>query len=170
MELLDERLKRAGLERQNLSLQERVSLLEKSKLGTGMGNQELQTLASYCKPWLAGTEMVLFRQGDASDFLCLVCRGRVAVVREDGLHAPKEIATVAPGQTVGEMAIIDREPRSATVVARTPVQLLLLDEKSFDLMAEEVPRLWGKILLRLARTLSKRLRQTSGILADYLEV
>lgn len=170
MESVYGRLKRAGMEQQNLSLQERVALLEKSKLGTGMRSEELQILAGYCTSWLAAVDTTLFHQGDDSDFLCLVCKGRVAVVREDRLHAPKEIATVVPGQTVGEMAIIDREPRSASVVTRTPVQLLLLDEKSFDLMAEEVPRLWGKILLRLARTLSKRLRQTSGVLAEYLDV
>ncbi|CAH2032024.1 cyclic nucleotide-binding domain-containing protein [Trichlorobacter ammonificans] len=170
MESLDERLRVAGMERQNLSLQERVALLERSRLGAGMGTKELQTLASYCKPWLAGVDTVLFRQGEYSDFLCLVCRGRVAVIREDRLQAGKEIATVGPGQTVGEMALIDREARSASVVVRSPVQVLVLDEESFDRMAEEVPRLWGKVLKNLACVLSRRLRQTSGILAEYLEL
>lgn len=170
METVDSRLRRAGMEHQHITLLDRVTLLENSRLGKQMGQQELQTLAEYCTAWLAEPGTVLFRQGDGSDFMCLVCKGRVAVIKEDLQHAQKEIATVGPSQTVGEMAMIDREPRSATVVARTPVQLLVLDEEAFDRMAEEVPRLWGKILLRLASTLSKRLRQTSGILAEYLSV
>jgi len=44
----------------------------------------------------------------------------------------------------------------------------VLDEETFNLMEEEVPRLWGKIVLQMAKILSKRLRQTSGVLAEYI--
>lgn len=170
MEMVENRLRRAGMERQELSLLDRVGLLAKSKMGKDMGQQELQTLAEYCRPWLAKPQTVLFRQGENSDFMCLICKGRVAVIKEDLHHTQKEIATVGPSQTVGEMSMIDREPRSATVITQTAVQLLVLDEEGFERMSEEVPRLWGKIVLRMASTLSRRLRQTSGILAEYLSV
>lgn len=98
-----------------------------------------------------------------------MCRGRVSIQRDDLHQKQKEIATIGPGQTVGEMAFLDGELRSASVVVQTPVLLLILNQKQFDLMAEDTPRLWGKLLLGLSITLTKRLRQTSGVLAEYLQ-
>lgn len=163
-----ERFISAGLEPQLLSLQERATLLEKCKLGSGLVWQELQTLAGYLTAWKAKTGTYLCHQSDQSDFVCMIFQGRVSIIKEDLQKASKEIASVGPGQTVGEMALIDREPRSASAVVKSPVLLLVLDEEGFNQMEEEVPRLWGKILLQLAKILSKRLRQTSGVLAEYL--
>jgi len=163
-----ERFISAGLEPHLLSLQERATLLEKCKLGSGLVWQELQTLAGYLSVWKAKSGTCLCRQGDRSDFVCMIFQGRVSIVKEDLHKTAKEIASVGPGQTVGEMALIDREPRSASAVVKTPVLLLVLDEEGFSRMEEEVPRLWGKILLQMARILSKRLRQTSGVLAEYI--
>lgn len=168
MESLRERFSMAGLSEQKLSLQERATLLEKSRLGSGLTWQELQSLAGYFEAWRADAGVYLCRQGEQSDFLCMVFQGRVSIVKEDLQRASKEIASVGPGQAVGEMALIDGEPRSASAVVHTPVLLLVLDEKSFDQMADQMPRLWGKMLMQLARMLSKRLRQTSGVLAEYL--
>ncbi len=53
-------------------------------------------------------------------------------------------------------------------MTHTPVQMLVLTEESFAAMAENHPRLWGKMVLKIAHILSRRLRQTSGVLAEYL--
>lgn len=158
----------AGVEPHLLSLQEKVKLLEKSKLGTKLNWQELQTLAGYLSAWKANSGTHLCHQGDKSDFACMIFQGRVSIVKEDLHKTTKEIASVGPGQTIGEMALIDREPRSASVIVQHPLLLLVLDEETFNLMEEEVPRLWGKMVLQLAKILSKRLRQTSGVLAEYI--
>lgn len=168
MESLQERFSMAGMAKRRMSLQERAALLEKSRLGSGLGWQELQSLAGYFEVWQADPGVYLCHQGEQSDFLCMVFQGRVSIVKEDLQHASKEIASVGPGQAVGEMALIDGEPRSASAIVRTPVLVLVLNEESFAQMADQMPRLWGKMLLQLARTLSKRLRQTSGVLAEYL--
>jgi CRP/FNR family transcriptional regulator, cyclic AMP receptor protein len=168
MDSLNIRFRSAGLEPHILSLQERATLLEKSKLGSGLVWQELQTLAGYLSAWKAKSGTYLCRQGDQSDFVCMIFQGRVSIVKEDLHKDAKEIASVGPGQTVGEMALIDREPRSASTLVKSPVLLLVLDEEGFNRMEEDVPRLWGKVLLQMARILSKRLRQTSGVLAEYI--
>jgi len=165
---LRDRFTLAGMVEQQLSLQDRATLLEKSRLGSGLGWQELQSLAAYFDAWRADAGIYVCRQGEQSDFMCMVFQGRVKIVKEDLQHASKEIASVGPGQTVGEMALIDGELRSASAVVSTPVLLLVLDEQRFAQLADQMPRLWGKLLLQLARTLSKRLRQTSGVLAEYL--
>lgn len=169
MEQLRERLEQAGLIRQEMTLQNKIGVLEKSKLGIGMAWQELQTVAGFCAAYTAPAGSQICKQGERSDFLCVIISGRVTINKEDLRKASKEIASVGPGQTVGEMALIDGEPRSASVIAQTQVALLLLSDYSFERMEEEAPRLWGKILMRLARILSKRLRQTSGILAEYMQ-
>ncbi len=171
MDTLNERFAAEGVawvEEQLISLQDRTTMLEKSKLGQGLTWQELQTLAGYLSPFEAKTGVYVCRQGDKSDFMSIIFRGRVSIIKSDFNHQDKEIASVGPGQTVGEMSMIDGEARSASVVVKNPVLMLVLSEESFEKMAEEVPRLWGKLLLRLARIMSRRLRQTSGILAEYL--
>ena len=168
MDRFRQRFAEEGLEEQLLSLKDKAELLEKSRFGQGLSLSELQTLAGYLDSYAAASGVYLCRQGDTSDFMCLVFRGRVSIIKQDLNRQDKEIASVGPGNSVGEMALIDGEPRSASVVVKNPVTLLVLSEENFDLMAEEVPRLWGKLLRQLARTMSRRLRQTSGILADYL--
>lgn len=169
MDNLKERFSLAGMEELLLSLKDKTDLLEKSRLAQGLGWQELQTLAGYLDAYGAKAGVTVCRQGDRSDFMCLLFRGRASVVKTDLHQQQKEIASIGPGQTVGEMALIDGEPRSASVIAKNAVVLLVLSEERFDQMAEEVPRLWGKLLLQLARIMSRRLRQTSGILAEYMQ-
>ncbi len=168
MDSLTERFRSEGMEEQFLSIQDKTTLLEKSKLGQGLTWQELQTLAGYLASFSASKGVYICRQGERSDFACIIFNGRVSVVKSDLHHLDKEIASVGPGHTVGEMSLIDGEARSASVIVKNPVLLLAISEENFDKMGEEVPRLWGKLLLQLARVLSKRLRQTSGILAEYM--
>ncbi len=168
MDSLDARFRLAGLEEQFISIQDKATLLEKSKLGQGLTWQELQILAGYFGSYTARKGVYVCNQGERSDFMCIVFRGRVSIVKSDLHHEDKEIASVGPGQTVGEMAMIDGEVRSASVLVKNPVLMLVLSVENFARMGEDVPRLWGKILLQLSRVLSKRLRQTSGILAEYI--
>lgn len=165
---LQEQFAAQGLEEMALSREERADLLEKCILGADLSRAEVQTMAGYMSAYRGAAGMPICAQGDENSFLAVVCRGRVGIIKEDIHCAPKEIASVGPGQVVGEMSLVDGEPRSAAVVASSPVLLLILSGEQFAQMAEQVPRLWGKILLRLARTLSRRLRQTSGVLAEYL--
>jgi len=169
MESLRERFKKEGVESVDMKMPERLALLEKTRLGSGFSSSELQMLACYIDPWQAKPGTYICRQGDESEFFCLICRGRVEVLRDDFQHAHKEIATIGPGQTVGEMAFLDGDFRSASVVVETPVLFLIINRKQFNLMAEDTPQLWGKLLMGLTITIIKRLRQTSGILAEYLQ-
>lgn len=72
--------------------------------------------------FLPGT--VLIQEGDASGEVFLILSGRVSVLRCGAV-----IASAGAGETVGEMGIIDRAPRSATVVADTPVRALVFGRR-----------------------------------------
>lgn len=158
-----------GFEKMVLSVQRRSEMLENTQFGKGLSWSELQTLASFMDAYSASEGSIICKQGETKVFLSIICRGRVDVIREDLKHKDKIIASVSPGFSLGEMSLIDGLPHSATVVAHTPVELLALVTEGYLKLAEEAPRLWGKLVVRIAEILCRRLRQTSGVLAEYLE-
>lgn len=158
-----------GFETMVLSVQRRAEMLEKTQFGKGLEWSELLSLAGFMEGYHVAAESVICQQGDTSVFLSIVCRGRVDIVKEDLGHKPKIIASIGPGNSLGEMSLIDGEPRSATAMAHAPVELLVLTLESYEKLADEFPRLWGKLVVTIACILSRRLRRTSGILAEYLE-
>ena len=157
-----------GFEPALLSLESRAELLGKSLIGGELVQSELITLGGYLEPYQLPAGCTIVAQGEQSAFMCLIAQGRVDIVKETFGGEQKVIATLGPRNTIGEMSLVDREPRSARVVTHTPVQMLVLTEESLATMAESHPRLWGKLMLKVARILSRRLRQTSGVLAEYL--
>lgn len=158
-----------GFEQMILSVQRRAEMLEKTQFGKGLEWSEILSLAGFMEAYSITAESVICRQGETAAFLSIVCRGRVDIIKEDLGHKPKIIASVGPGNSLGEMSLIDGEPRSATAMVHAPVELLVLTSDGFEKLADEYPRLWGKLVIRIACILSQRLRRTSGVLAEYLE-
>lgn len=78
------------------------------------------------------------------------------------------ISKIGKGRMLGEMNIIDRFPRSATVITQTRTSLLTLSHEHFEQILEEHSRAGISFFRGIARTLSLNLRNTSGKLADAL--
>ena len=115
----------------------------------------------------ASNELV-FKEGDKGTFVCFVVDGTLNVVKESEIGESVVITALSKGRSIGEMAVIDDFPRSATVKARTNSRLILLTRKGFDLISEEHPKVGIKILKRISRLLSLNLRKTSSRLVDYM--
>ena len=64
------------------------------------------------------------------------------------------IATRGPGSYIGEIALIDHRPRTATVVATTPVSIEVIGQREFAGLLEEVPELSQQLLATVARRLA----------------
>ena len=101
--------------------------------------------------------------------MCLIARGKASVVKGDQSYGMKYLATLGPGKTFGEMALFDAEPRSASVVATEKTLLLVLTKEGFEALAAEMPQLALRLVMKLARMMSERLRKTSGALSEHLE-
>jgi CRP/FNR family transcriptional regulator, cyclic AMP receptor protein len=114
-----------------------------------------------------GTEVI--REGEPGDFMMFMLEGRVEVFKRDRWNCPKLIASLDPGKTVGEMSMIDGEPRFATCVAAERCLLAVLTRESLARIILEQPLLGAKILMELVLMLSQRLRQTSEKLVSYME-
>jgi CRP-like cAMP-binding protein len=91
----------------------------------------------------------LFRQGDAGYSLYVVALGQVRIHIEE-----RTLAYAGEGEVIGEMALLEAEPRSATVTAVVPSQLLRLDQQPFFELLEVEPEL----ALGMIKVLSSRLR------------
>lgn len=146
-----------------------ASLLETAHMLQDLEWSQIESLASYVQLYRATPKTVLFREGDRGDFMCIVLEGKLEIHKEDNLHVDKVVSTVLPGRSLGEMTIVDGEPRSATAVAVQTSLLAVLTQENFKRIMLEKPALSAKLLLEIARLLSQRLRLTSGILVDYLE-
>lgn len=105
---------------------------------------------------------VICRQGDPGRYMYVIQAGRAAVVRqEDG--AEVVITELGAGDTFGEMAIVDRAPRSATIRANGPVRVLALDKRTFLRGVHEDPSLAYVIL----QAMSRRIRALTEELSRY---
>lgn len=74
----------------------------------------------------------LVRQGDAADRFYIITQGEVAVTHRDEAGQENPVATLGPGQFFGEMGLLANAPRTATVTARTDVEVLAMDRNTFS--------------------------------------
>jgi CRP-like cAMP-binding protein len=65
----------------------------------------------------------------------------------------RRTATLGPGKWFGELSLLDRMPRSATVVSETPMTLLVLEQRRFNGLLDEMPTLSHKLLVAMAQRL-----------------
>jgi len=77
----------------------------------------------------------------------------------DILVHDKIVETIGPGEILGEMALIDQNPRSATAVARTNCQLVSIDEKRFTFLVQQTPY----FAIEVMRVMARRLRQMDAV-------
>lgn len=96
---------------------------------------------------------LLVREGATGHEFFLILEGQAVVKR-----AGRKVATLGPGQYFGELALLDRAPRNATVVAETPMRLLVLAQREFNDLLDAVPVLSQKML----RLMAARLRDADG--------
>lgn len=119
----------------------------------GFSTEELQRVAALADEVEAEQGAEITDQGRPG-LECYVILEGTAAVYVSGEH----IATLEAGSMVGEMALIDHRPRSATVVAQTPMRLLAFDAKAFKALLDEMP----KASQRVMSLLNARLQDNAG--------
>ncbi len=152
-----------------LSVAQRAEMLDETQWSTSFVWREIELIARYMAAHSASRGTTIFAEGDPSRYLGLVIKGKVDIIKRDSAGKEHVMTTVGPGKTLGEMALIDHEPRSAAAVAATDTLLMLLTEEQFETLTTTYPGLGYKLVLKLAKMMSQRLRRTSGVLVDYLE-
>ena len=123
------------------------------RLSTGL-------LANATLRHLAADEM-LFLAGDPGDGFYRVEGGLLKISITSASGAERILAILGPGSIVGDLAIIDRKPRSASVSALRETRLQFVSQTAFDAFAEKYPEIYKY----LAKVLAERLRGTDAIVA-----
>jgi CRP/FNR family cyclic AMP-dependent transcriptional regulator len=95
----------------------------------------------------------LVEQGAVGQEFYLIVAGQASVKRNN-----RRTATIGPGEYFGELALLDRQPRSATVTAETEMELLILGQRQFNAILESVPSLSRRLLA----TMATRLRESDA--------
>jgi len=92
---------------------------------------------------------VLVQEGKIGHEFIIVLEGEIEVRKGDQV-----IATRGPGSYIGEIALLDHRPRTATVVAKTPVAIEVIGQREFAGLLAEVPELSQQLLATVARRLA----------------
>src|SRR5262249_28114787 len=118
-------------------------------LFSGLSKKEIRLisqLATYLEE-PAGT--VLTEEGKPGREFIIVLDGEVEV-----RQGSRVVAERGPGSYVGEIALLDRRPRTATVVAKTPVAIEVIGQREFAALLAEVPEISQQLLASVARRLA----------------
>jgi CRP-like cAMP-binding protein len=120
-----------------------------------------------------GPGVLLFREGDdvRLDHLLLVLDGEVSIeVGIGGGMVPVAISVVGPGSVIGEMALLDGSPRSASCTTISAVQAAALSRQGLERLIDQQPRVAAKLLIGLGSRTGERLRALGEQLQMYAGV
>jgi CRP-like cAMP-binding protein len=98
----------------------------------------------------------LFREGETGDTMYVLLEGNAEIMVGDLI-----VESASPGALLGEMALIDNTPRTASVVARTPCRFAQLDQRRFHFLVQQTPYFATHVM----KTLAHRLRHMNTIAA-----
>jgi len=122
---------------------------------------EIVLLGQYMPVFDADAGTSIITEGDPGDFMVVVIRGLVDVTRLDRAGQPSRIAVVHEGYALGEMSMLDGEPRFSSCIALEPTCFAVLSRSTLAELIRIQPAIGAKILVKLVHILSQRLRNTS---------
>jgi CRP-like cAMP-binding protein len=122
--------------------------LARVPLFSACAKKELQLIARRAEHVDVPAGKVLVREGAAGAEFFVILDGTAEVSRHG-----RRVATLDPGAFFGDLALLDRAPRNATVTAKTPMQLMVLGQREFATMIDDVPEFAHKLLTGLAHRL-----------------
>lgn len=152
----------------DLPVFDKSELIEATAWGKGFSFEQIKKMARYMDVYKVARKTILFAEGNKKAYLVLIARGHVDVIKFDANNTPKKITTLGPGKTIGEMSLIDGEPRSASTVTATEATLLVMTTANFQALNKALPAIGLIATLKIAKQMSQYLRLTSGRLIDHL--
>jgi CRP/FNR family transcriptional regulator, cyclic AMP receptor protein len=144
-------------------------LVGKSQFFAEFSREDISILAGYMEVYRAQPGEILIREGDEGDFMVLIVDGEVDILKKSHRAEQQHMTSAGPGMTLGEMSMIDGEPRFATCMASQPTTFAVLTRDNMAKIILDHPGLGSKILVKMVTMLSLRLRQTSARLLRVME-
>ncbi|HZC14728.1 MAG TPA: cyclic nucleotide-binding domain-containing protein [Thermoleophilaceae bacterium] len=124
----------------------KVEALKRAPLFEGLSRKELVQLARMSEDLELPAGTVLCKEGTTGREFFVLVEGKVDVTRNG-----RRVASLGGGDFVGEISLLEQTPRTATVIAKTPVRFFVLTPRDFRRVVDENPSVERKVLRALAR-------------------
>lgn len=146
-----------------------AAMLRDIGLFGGMDDETLAVLAKELPTQHVEAGDLVVEEGDTSQEMFVVVGGELEVVKR-GVHGQDvRVALFGPGDWFGDMAILDVQPRSATVRSVAPTMLIRVTAEHVDrLLYRRDLKAYALFLMNVARELSRRLRVADGIISQFM--
>jgi len=145
-----------------------IATLREVGLFGALSDEVLEHLARILKTVRVASGETVFREGDgAAHEMYVVLEGEMEVSKRSRRGRDMRVAILGPADCFGEMSMVDMQARSATVRALAPSRLIKMTSEDLDALYRFDLKSYALIVLNIARDLSRRLRVTDGILADF---
>ena len=128
---------------------DQIRHLREVSLFDNCSRRDLRDLASCTRVEQVEAGHTLLTEGSPSPNMYLLVTGTAAVRRKG-----RRVATLGPGDAIGELGVILNQPRNATVTAETPLEVLVLDRTSLQRALDDIPGLGWKLLQSVADRLN----------------
>lgn len=141
------------------------NMIESAHIFAGLGDKAVAALAGAAKASTAVPGEIIVREGTQGREMYLIGRGRVEVVKGVGSSRETKLAILGPGESFGEMSILECMARSASI--RCVEACALYSVKSEDLLRlfQQWPDQYAILMVNMARHLSRRLRTMDEVFA-----
>jgi len=145
--------------------------LKNSQFFSGLEPEDLKHIAGLAKEQTYPQGKYLVHESDKGDILFLILRGRVDVtVSLVGTAETEKIATLAEGELVGEMVLLGKLRRSANVLAKSDVQVLVWEIVALRSYFENNTRSGYLFMRNIAASIAERLASTNQVLRNVLTI
>jgi CRP-like cAMP-binding protein len=139
-----------------------TEILAKVPLFSGLPEEERERLGRLLRPRRYARGEVIFLEGDQGTALCLVAEGRIRIQLTGADGREVVIIVYGPGDFLGELALLDGEPRSADAIAQDASRVFWLQQEDFAAFLDNHPR----AAMMMLASLSRRLRHTTRVVQD----
>lgn len=139
----------------------------------GLTLKDASRVVTYMQPRVIHAGTVFIRESEAqhNDEMMLVLEGDVAVENESsGSSDAMVVGVIGPGCIIGEMGLLDGQPRSATCTAMSHTVVAVLSRAALMRLLQDNPRVAARLLLALSTRMTQRLRETSRKLRTFTQM
>jgi CRP-like cAMP-binding protein len=140
---------------------ERILFFKRVPLFANLSPADIKQVAAIAQEESFSDGVMIARQGEVGDVMFIIVSGEVRVVVSTD-KKDIELARRKPGEYVGEMALVSKEPRSATLTAVGNVRALSIDQKSFESLLRDR----SDVSLAVIQVLCERLKQASNFMPN----
>jgi CRP/FNR family cyclic AMP-dependent transcriptional regulator len=144
-------------------------LLKGVYLFSNLTDQEIQKIATICKPEGFPRGKLIFAEGNPGDKLYFIIKGSIRDSKKIRAGNEQVLATLQAGEFFGEMALIDEVGRSADAWAEEASELISISKNDFATLIFREKEIATSLLWNIIRTLSSRLRETDEKLKSMVE-